>query len=64
VTAYLLGAVEPRGALAAWIPGAAGETFTALLRAGLRIDGFPLLLCWSRPFADFARYVPLSPGLL
>jgi len=64
VTAYLLSAVSPRGALAAWVPGAAGDTFRSLVRAGLRIDGFPLLLCWSRPFADFARYVPMSPGLL
>jgi hypothetical protein len=37
---------------------------SALLRAGLWIDGFPVLLCWSRPFADFSRYVPISPGLL
>ena len=22
------------------------------------------LLCWDRPFADFRRYVPISPGLL
>ena len=35
-----------------------------LLRAGFRIDGFPVLLCWDRPFADFARYLPISPGLL
>jgi hypothetical protein len=35
-----------------------------LLRAGLRIEGFPFLACWSRPFADFGRYLPTSPGLL
>ena len=35
-----------------------------LLRAGFRVDGFPVLLCWDRPFADFSRYVPISPGLL
>jgi hypothetical protein len=35
-----------------------------LLRAGFRIDGFPVLLCWDRPFAQFDRYVPISPGLL
>jgi GNAT superfamily N-acetyltransferase len=64
VTTTLLQAVQPRGASAVWVPGAAGETFQALVRAGLRIDGFPLLLCWSRPFADFSRYLPLSPGLL
>ena len=64
VTAALLGLVEPRGAFAAWVPGAAGETFSSLIRSGFRIDGFPLLLCWSRPFADFTRYLPQSPGLL
>jgi GNAT superfamily N-acetyltransferase len=61
---YLLDAVEPRGASAVWVPGSAGEAFASLIRAGLRIDGFPVLLLWSRPFADFSRYVPLSPGLL
>jgi hypothetical protein len=35
-----------------------------LLRAGLRLEGFPVLLCWTRPFADFSRYLPISPGLL
>ncbi len=25
---------------------------------------FPVLLCWDRPFADFSRYLPISPGLL
>jgi peptide chain release factor 2 len=64
VTAALLGLVEPRGALAVWGPGAAGETFASLVRSGFQIDGFPLLLCWSRPFADFTRYLPQSPGLL
>jgi GNAT superfamily N-acetyltransferase len=63
-TAHLLGVVEPRGALAAWVPGDATETFSTLIRSGFRIDGFPLLIGWSRPFADFSRYVPLSPGLL
>jgi GNAT superfamily N-acetyltransferase len=61
---HLLETVVPRGASAIWVPGAAGPTTVALLKAGLRIDGFPVLLCWSRPFADFARYTPISPGLL
>ncbi len=60
----LLDRVRPRGASAIWVPGAAADTMVALLRAGLRIEGFPVLLCWSAPFADFARYVPISPGLL
>jgi len=60
----LLGAVAPRGASAIWVPGHAGQTTEALLRSGLRIEGFPVLICWSRPFVDFSRYLPISPGLL
>jgi GNAT superfamily N-acetyltransferase len=64
VFGHLLRAVQPRGAWAAWIPGAAGDTVAALLAAGLRLESFPVLLCWDRPFADFDRYAPISPGLL
>jgi hypothetical protein len=64
VLGHLLEAVQPRGASAVWVPGEAGPAVTALLRAGLRLDGFPVLLCWTRPFADFSRYLPISPGLL
>jgi hypothetical protein len=34
------------------------------LEAGLRIEDFPLLLCWSEPLVDVSRYIPFSPGLL
>ena len=34
------------------------------LQAGLRLEPFPILLCWDQPFADFERYLPISPGLL
>lgn len=64
VLGHLLAAIEPRGASAVWLPGTAGEAVTALVRAGLRLEGFPVLLCWNRQFADFERYVPISPGLL
>jgi len=64
IVGHLLDAVVPRGASAIWVPGAAGETMSMLVRAGLRMEGFPVLVCWSRPFADFARYLPISPGLL
>lgn len=60
----LMSTVEPRGGHAIWVPGAAGELLTGLLRSGFRIDGFPVLLSWSRSFADFGRYLPNSPGLL
>jgi GNAT superfamily N-acetyltransferase len=64
VLGHLLTTIVPRGAFGIWMPGAAGETMTALLRAGFRMDGFPSLVCWDHPFADFSRYVPISPGLL
>jgi GNAT superfamily N-acetyltransferase len=64
VLGHVLTAVEPRGASALWVSGAAGNALVALLRAGFRLEGFPALLCWNRPFADFSRYLPISPGLL
>ena len=64
VVGHLLTAVEPRGASAGWFPGTADAALVTLLRAGLRVEGFPALLCWNRPFADLARYTPISPGLI
>lgn len=64
VLGHLLGSVEPRGAFSAWVSGAAGEAVTALLEAGLRIEDFPALICWDRPFADFSRYVPITLAVL
>ena len=64
VLGHLLAAVEPRGASSVWLPGDAGEAIRVAIRAGLRIEGFPILAGWSRPFADFTRYVPTSPGLI
>ena len=64
VIGHLLAAVEPRGASSIWIPGAAGDAVATAIRAGFRFDGFPILACWSAPYADFTRYVPTSPGLI
>jgi GNAT superfamily N-acetyltransferase len=64
VLGHLLAAVEPRGASSVWLPGDAGEAIGIAIRGGLRIEGFPILAGWSRPFADFTRYVPTSPGLV
>jgi GNAT superfamily N-acetyltransferase len=64
VVGVLVRVIVPRGASAVWVSGAAGDTLAALLEAGFRLEGFPVLLCWSRPFADFGRYLPISPGLL
>jgi len=64
VLGHLLRAVEPAGVFSAWVPGAAGAAVTSLLDAGLRLEDFPALLCWDRPFADFSRYVPITLALL
>src|SRR5205823_3592704 len=64
VLGHLLTTVVPRGASAVWLPGGAGEALATTIRAGLRIEGFPVLAGWSRPFTDFSRYVPTSPGLV
>jgi GNAT superfamily N-acetyltransferase len=64
VLGHLLRAVPARGAQAVWVPGAAGAAVRTLLDAGLRFEDFPILIGWSRPFADFERYLPVSPGLL
>ncbi len=61
---HLVRAVRPAGAFSAWMPGAAGEAMQVLLRAGMRIEDFPALLCWDRPFADFGRYVPITLAVL
>jgi GNAT superfamily N-acetyltransferase len=64
ILGHLTSAVTPRGAFSTWIPGAADRGLMACLGAGFRLDQFPVLLCWDRPFADFSRYLPISPGLL
>ena len=64
VLGHLTSAVQPRGAFAMWIPGGADRALVAALQAGFRLDQFPVLLCWDRPFGDFSRYLPISPGLL
>ena len=61
---HLLGAVEPRGAFLTWIPGAADRALLPALAAGLRLDPFPILLCWDHAPTDFERYLPISPGML
>lgn len=64
ILGHLTSAITPRGAFATWIPGASDRALVACLGAGFRLDQFPVLLCWDRPFADFSRYLPISPGLL
>ena len=64
ILGHLTSAVTPRGAFAVWLPGTADRPVVATLQSGFRLDQFPVLLCWDRPFADLSRYIPISPGLL
>ena len=64
VIGHLLGSIRPAGAFSAWVPGSAGAAVAALLAAGLRLEDFPALVCWDRPFADFERYVPITLAVL
>ena len=64
ILGHLTSVVVPRGAFATWIGGAADRALVAMLGAGFRLDRFPVLLCWDRPFADFSRYLPISTGLI
>ena len=64
VLGHLMSAIRPRGAFALSLPGSADRAIVPVLRAGFRLDQFPVLLCWDQPFADFSRYLPISPGLL
>jgi hypothetical protein len=52
------------GAVAIWVPGTADRATRALLDAGLRYDGFPGIVCWSRSDHPFERYVPISLALV
>ncbi len=63
ILGHLASAVTPRGAFALWLPGTADRAIVPALRAGFRLDQFPVLMCWDEPFADLARYLPISPGL-
>jgi GNAT superfamily N-acetyltransferase len=63
ILGHLSSAITPRGAFALWLPGTADRAVVPALRAGFRLDQFPVLLCWDRPYADLARYLPISPGL-
>ena len=52
------------GPVAIWVPGTADRLTRALLDAGLRFDGFPGLVCWSRPDHPFERYAPISLAIV
>ena len=45
-------------------PGHRAEAMRGLLDAGLRIDGFPGMICWSRADHPFDRYLPISLAIV
>jgi ribosomal protein S18 acetylase RimI-like enzyme len=52
------------GPVAIWVAGTADRAFRAVLAAGLRLDTFPGIICWSRPDHPFARYLPISLAII
>jgi GNAT superfamily N-acetyltransferase len=68
LVAPLLGAlsrsIATHGERTLWLPTTCDGALGSLLAAGLRLDGFPGLLCWSTPATPFDRYVPISLALL
>jgi len=64
ILGHLTREVVPRGAFAMWLPGSADAAVVGALRAGFRLEPFPVLLCWDSPVIDLTRYLPISPGLL
>ncbi|MEA2677384.1 MAG: hypothetical protein QOJ81_1525 [Chloroflexota bacterium] len=54
------------GSLEDWminVPGPAADAFAGLLRAGMRIDGPPVLFCASGHSIDHSRYLPSTFAL-
>jgi len=45
------------------VPGAANETFVALLHAGMRLEGPPAIFCATELRVDHSRYLPASYAL-
>ncbi|MEP7361583.1 MAG: GNAT family N-acetyltransferase [Chloroflexota bacterium] len=45
------------------VPGPAAEPFAALLRAGMRLDGPPIIFCASELTIDHTRYLPSTFAL-
>jgi len=64
IVGHLLDAYIPPGASSLWVPGQAGDVVRSLIRAGLRLEPFPALLCWTEPIAAFDRYLPISLAIV
>ena len=63
LVAELMRQVEPLEDWMVHVPGAAAETFTTLLNAGMKLDGPPVVFCSSDETIDHSRYLPSSFAL-
>ena len=59
----LVGRVSPPGPYLVLVPGVNHRAMVALLRAGLRFEGFPGILSSTRPWDGLDRYLPASFAL-
>ena len=59
----LMREIEPLEAWMVHVPGAAADTFSGLLAAGMRLDGPPELFCASHHAIDRRRYLPSTFAL-
>lgn len=56
----LMASVEPREDWMIHVPGPASNLFVALLQAGMRLRGAPLIFCATEPRMDHSRYLPAT----
>ncbi len=52
------------GPMAMWVPGTADRALRVMLAAGMRLDTFPGVICWSRADHPFGRYLPISLAII
>ena len=59
----LMGEVEAVEDWMVHVPGVAAEPFAALLQAGMKFDGPPIIFCATEPGVDHTRYLPATFAL-
>jgi GNAT superfamily N-acetyltransferase len=61
---HLVRSLQPSGPWQVVVPGPAAAALSALLAAGMRIDGTPAVYCADHEGPRFDRYLPMSFALL
>jgi len=59
----LMEQIEPVEEWMVHVPGVAAVPFAVLLRAGMRLDGPPIIFCATQPGIDHSRYLPATFAL-